>query len=102
LEIQQVTHLLDKNFKIKDLGKLKYFLGLEVAQTSAGIHVSQCKFAMDILELLAAKPNVSPIIKDNRQMFEEDILLEDINAYQCLISKSLYLNNTRPDISYAL
>jgi len=45
---------------------------------------SQRKYAMDILievGLLVAKPCATPITKDNRQMFEKDNLLEDINAY---------------------
>ncbi|RVW39844.1 Retrovirus-related Pol polyprotein from transposon RE1 [Vitis vinifera] len=34
----------------KDLGKLKYFLGIEIAQSSSGVVLSQRKFALDILE----------------------------------------------------
>nr|KYP33319.1 hypothetical protein KK1_045835 [Cajanus cajan] len=48
-EIQQITQLLDVTFKIKDLGDLKYFLGLEVARNKSGIHLSQCKYTLDIL-----------------------------------------------------
>jgi len=38
---EQITLFLDKAFKIKYLKKLKYFLNLEVAQSSTGIHISQ-------------------------------------------------------------
>ncbi|RVW91819.1 Retrovirus-related Pol polyprotein from transposon TNT 1-94 [Vitis vinifera] len=34
----------------KDLGKLKYFLGIEIAQSSSGVVLSQRKYALDILE----------------------------------------------------
>lgn len=36
-EIQSITALLDQTFKIKDLGNLKFFLGLEIARTAQGI-----------------------------------------------------------------
>ena len=32
-EIDRIKAILDNNFKIKDLGVVKYFLGLEVAQS---------------------------------------------------------------------
>nr|KYP55300.1 hypothetical protein KK1_001509 [Cajanus cajan] len=40
LEIQRITKLLNDTFKIKDLGDLKYFLGLEIARNKYGIHIS--------------------------------------------------------------
>jgi len=86
LEIQEVTHLLDNTFKIKDLGKLKHFLSLEVARTSAAIHVSQCKYVLDILTkagLLDTKSCATPITKDNRQMCEEYTLF---GGYKCLLA----------------
>ena len=36
-EIAQFKLLLDQKFKLKDLGDLKYFLGLEVARSDQGI-----------------------------------------------------------------
>ena len=38
LEIKSITQLLDEVFKIKDLGDLKFFLGLEVACSKQGIN----------------------------------------------------------------
>ncbi|KAL5549493.1 hypothetical protein UlMin_004724 [Ulmus minor] len=40
---------LNKEFKLKDLGDLKYFLGLEIARSTAGICVSQRKYVLDLL-----------------------------------------------------
>ncbi|XP_073224731.1 uncharacterized protein [Cicer arietinum] len=63
-EIHFIKDFLNKTFKIKDLGYLKYFLGLEVARSKAGLHISQRKYTLDILHeagLLASKPAFVPM-----------------------------------------
>lgn len=55
-----VKCFLETKFKIKDLGSLKYFLGMEVGSTKTGIQLCQHKYALDILSeigLLASKPS---------------------------------------------
>ena len=46
--IQKLKHLFS-HFQTKDLGKLKYFLGLKVAQSNSGMVISQRKYTLDIL-----------------------------------------------------
>ena len=41
---------LSREFKMKDLGLLKYFLGVEVSQSSERIFLSQRKYALDLLQ----------------------------------------------------
>ncbi|XP_017970478.1 PREDICTED: uncharacterized mitochondrial protein AtMg00810-like [Theobroma cacao] len=60
----EVKDYLSSNFKLKDLRKLKYFLGLEVAISSKGIFLCQRKYTLDILTeygLLGSKPMSTPI-----------------------------------------
>ena len=55
---------LDNKFKLKDLGTLKYFLGLEVARTTKGLSLCQRKFLLELLSntgLLACKPSNVPM-----------------------------------------
>ena len=57
--IQRLKQHLFNHFQTKELGKLKYFLGLEIAQSSLGVVMSQRKYALDILEetgMLECKP----------------------------------------------
>ncbi len=41
---------LQHKFHRKELGKLRYFLGIEVARSWTGINLSQCKYVLDLLE----------------------------------------------------
>jgi len=49
LEFQHIKSILDTSFKIKDLGQLKYFLGIEVAHSKLGISLCQRKYCLDLL-----------------------------------------------------
>ncbi|CAM8876561.1 unnamed protein product [Rhodiola kirilowii] len=47
--IEAIKIFIHDKFRIKDLGALKYFLGLEVARNSTGIFLHQRKYAIDLL-----------------------------------------------------
>ena len=62
--IQKLKQHLFTHFQTKDLGKLKYFLGMEIAQSNSGVVLSQRKYALDILEetsMLDCKPVDTPM-----------------------------------------
>lgn len=48
--IRDLKSHLFQHFQTKDLGQLKYFLGIEVAQSKTGIAICQRKYALDILK----------------------------------------------------
>lgn len=52
-EIETVKPTLHSKFTIKDLGHLKYFLGLEVARSHQGIFLSQKNLFLISLEMQA-------------------------------------------------
>jgi hypothetical protein len=103
-EIQRIKSILDNSFKIKDLGTVKYFLGLEVAHSKEGISISQRKYCLDLLNdsgLLGSKPAATPLDPSVKLHNDDGKVFEDISLYRRLVGKLLYLTNTRPDIAYA-
>jgi hypothetical protein len=49
-ERKALQNYLSKEFEMKDLGDLKYFLGIEVSRSNKGIFLSQRKYALDLLQ----------------------------------------------------
>ncbi|KAM2732340.1 hypothetical protein EV2_035909 [Malus domestica] len=90
---------------MKDLGGLKYFLGIEVARSRDGIYLSQRKYVLDLLAetgMLACKPAETPIVQNHHLANYPDQVPANRERYQRLVGRLIYLSLTRPDIAYAV
>ncbi|RVX16244.1 putative mitochondrial protein [Vitis vinifera] len=61
--IQSLIQKLQTEFKMKDLGPLGYFLGIQASRDSSGLHLRQSKYIGDLLhrtKMAGAKPASSP------------------------------------------
>ena len=97
--------LLNDRFKLKDLGPLKYFLGLEIARSADGISVCQRKYALEILEdsdLLASKPAKFKMEQNLKLSKDEGALLSDSTSYRRLVGRLIYLTITRPNLAFSV
>nr|KYP52900.1 Retrovirus-related Pol polyprotein from transposon TNT 1-94 [Cajanus cajan] len=96
---------LAKEFEIKTLGKLKYFLGIEVAHSKKGIFISQQKYITDLLKetgKTACKPASTPIDPNLKLGNAEEDTAVDKEGYQRLVGRLIYLSHTRPDVAFAV
>ncbi|XP_072080868.1 uncharacterized protein [Arachis hypogaea] len=105
VEIQAVKDHLHKLFQIKDIGELKYFLGIEFARNREGIAMYQRKYCLELLEdygMLATKSATTPMDYSRQLSKSTGTRLKTNTEYRRLIGRLLYLANTRPEISYAV
>ncbi|XP_075490977.1 uncharacterized protein LOC142529351 [Primulina tabacum] len=114
--ISSLKEYLHPKIKIKDLGTLKYFLGIEVARSKVGICLNQRKYALELISeagLAGAKFFDTPMeqnLKLTTKKYDDSIgqkssldpLLDDPCSYRRLIGRLIYLTVTRPDICFAV
>ncbi|GJZ72509.1 putative ribonuclease H-like domain-containing protein [Tanacetum coccineum] len=97
--------LMHKKFQMSSIGKLTFFLGLQVSRKDDGIFISQDKYVDEILKKFgfstmktASTPmeNLKPLLKDTKA---EDV---DVHLYRLMIGSLMYLTASRPDIIFAV
>ncbi|KAK3038414.1 hypothetical protein RJ639_030580 [Escallonia herrerae] len=96
---------LQTKFHSKDLGQLKYFLGIEVSRSKKGIFLSQRKYVLDLLaetRTAGAKLCNTPMNPSVHLTKDDGDRFDDPEKYRRLVGKFNYLTVTRLDIAYAV
>lgn len=96
---------LSAEFALKDLGELHYFLGIEVKKHEDGIHLSQEKYATDLVKkagLQGCQTHMSSSLSSSEKLSlteGQPLSSDDNTKYRSLVGALQYLTLTRPDIS---
>jgi hypothetical protein len=113
-DIDEARNHLKIEFEVKDLGKTKFFLGLQLEHLPTGIFVYQSTYIQKVLEKFnmdKSYPNKTPMIVRSLEMETDQFRLRDEGEdilgpqvpYLSAIGALMYLANcTRHDIAFAM
>lgn len=90
---------------MKDLGELRYFLGIEIIRTKEGIWLSQRQYALDMLSkygMTDCKPIAMPLDQNLKLRADAGQVLEDVTMYRKIVGSLIYLTISWPDMSYTV
>ncbi|XP_058771914.1 uncharacterized mitochondrial protein AtMg00810-like [Vicia villosa] len=103
--LKEFKQSMIEEFEMSDLGRMHYFLGLEVMQLDSGIFISQKRYAKEVLKKfgmdkskLVLNPNVLEVKIDKN----DTGVTVDGSMFKQLVGSLIYLTTTRPDLMYAV
>ncbi|GKA98633.1 putative ribonuclease H-like domain-containing protein [Tanacetum coccineum] len=102
IEFEKLMH---KKFQMSSIGKLTFFLGLQVTQKDDGIFISQDKYVDEILKKLGfstMKTASTPMETSKPLMNDENAEDVDVHLYRLMIGSLMYLTSSRPDIMFVV
>ncbi|KAH0636383.1 hypothetical protein KY285_036143 [Solanum tuberosum] len=100
--IANIITRLGREFAMKDLGPLHFFLGVEVRYFKDGIHLIQGKYVVKLLmktDMTLAKAVNTPLAQKHGLQHVTDNPI-DVSTYRSIVGSLQYLTLTRPDISH--
>ncbi|GJU44307.1 putative ribonuclease H-like domain-containing protein, partial [Tanacetum coccineum] len=101
-EFEKMMH---KKFQMSSMGKLIFFLGLQVKQKEDGIFISQDKYVTEILKNFGftdVKTTSTHMETQKPLLKDEDGEEVDVHLYRSMIGSLMYLTSSRPDIMFAV
>ncbi|GJX30514.1 putative ribonuclease H-like domain-containing protein [Tanacetum coccineum] len=100
-EFEKMMH---KKFQMSSIGKLTFFLGLQVKQKKDVIFISQYKYVTEIFKKFGftdVKTTSTPI-ETQKPLLDEDGKEVDVHLYRSMIGSLMYLTSSRPNIMFAV
>ncbi|GKA26952.1 retrovirus-related pol polyprotein from transposon TNT 1-94 [Tanacetum coccineum] len=100
---KRFANLMKNNFEMSMMGKLKFFLGLQVHQSPRGIFISQSQYAIELLKKHGLDECVSMSTPMANERLDADLqgTPTDQTTYRRMIGWLMYLTASHPDITFA-
>nr|GEU55633.1 hypothetical protein [Tanacetum cinerariifolium] len=97
--------LMKSRFQMSYMGKVTFFLGLQVKQKKDRIFISRDKYVVEILkkfDFMSVKTASTPIETQKPLVKDEEAANVNVHLYRSKIGSLMYLTASRPDIMYAV
>ncbi|KAM1210798.1 hypothetical protein ACFX2G_002612 [Malus domestica] len=101
----QLIQRLGTLFSMKDLGRLNYCLGVEVTCSGDQMHLTESRYALDLLEctkFINAKPISTPVSSGHKLSAFGGESYSNPELYRSVVGALHYMTITRPDPSYVV
>ncbi|GKD52741.1 retrovirus-related pol polyprotein from transposon TNT 1-94 [Tanacetum coccineum] len=99
------SKIMCSKFKMSMMGKISFFLGLQISQSPRDIFINQSKYALESLKKYSfdyCDPVDTPIVKKSKLDEDREGKAVDPSHYRGLIGTLLYLTTSRPDLQFAI
>ncbi|KAJ0726566.1 putative RNA-directed DNA polymerase [Helianthus annuus] len=103
--IDTIVRRLSHTFALQDLGKLSYFLGIEIVYRDRDIVLSQKKYILDLLHranMSLAKPVPSPMTTSSNLSLSDSPPHDNPVQYRQMVGALQYVTLSRPDLAFAV
>nr|GEX69540.1 retrovirus-related Pol polyprotein from transposon TNT 1-94 [Tanacetum cinerariifolium] len=99
------SKLMCSKFKISMMGKILFFLGLQISQSSRGIFINQSKYALESLNKYgfeSCDPVDTPMVEKSKLDEDKEGKAVNPSHYRGMIGTLLYLIANRPDLQFSI
>ncbi|GJV83594.1 retrovirus-related pol polyprotein from transposon TNT 1-94 [Tanacetum coccineum] len=93
--------LCEKISKMSRMGKMSFFLGLQISQSPKGIFLNQSKYALEVIKKYGMETSDlvdTPIVEKSKLDADSQGKEVDPTRYHGMISTLMYLTANRPDL----
>ncbi|GKA85889.1 retrovirus-related pol polyprotein from transposon TNT 1-94 [Tanacetum coccineum] len=97
--------IMCSKFKMSMMGKISFFLGLQISQNPTGIFINQSKYALESLKKYgfeSCDPVDTPMVEKSKLDEDTEGKTVDPSHYRGMIGTLLYLAASRPDLQFAI
>ncbi|GJY34550.1 retrovirus-related pol polyprotein from transposon TNT 1-94 [Tanacetum coccineum] len=97
--------IMCSKFKMSMMGKISFFLGLQISQSPRGIFINQSKYALESLKKYgfdSCDPVDTPMVEKSKLDEDKEGKVVDPSHYRGMIGTLLYLTASRPDLQFAI